>query len=205
MTYPLMVKLKGKLVVVVGGGAVATRKIKRLIQEAADVTVVSPYLSESLQILIHDHNHRLTWVQDRFKALYIKDAFLVIAATDDRDVNRSVFEAVNQYQLVNIVDQPELSNFYVPSMLKRGELTISVSTGGASPMLAKHICQDLEKTYDERYEEYLEFLLKSRKDIIEHVPERTKRKQMFQELASKRFLEAADRQRELEKLMKKLN
>jgi len=185
--YPAMLNLSGKKAVVIGGGAVAARKILTLLEANAEVTVISPNLHESImEVFIAK---KIIWKQKRFEPEDLHDFFLIIAATNQAVINRQVYESVNNQQLINLVDRPDLSNFIVPASFRRGALTISVSTSGASPGLARKIKQDLAKEYDEVYEEYLLFLEQSRKRVMEEVADSTIRRHILQGLLEPQFLE----------------
>ncbi|RID87434.1 siroheme synthase [Peribacillus asahii] len=185
--YSAMLNLSGKKAVVIGGGAVAARKILTLLEADAEVTVISPELHESIREVFLAK--KIIWKQKRFEPDDLQDFFLIIAATNQSAINVQVYESANSQQLINLVDRPDLSNFIVPASLRRGALTISVSTSGASPGLARKIKQDLAKEYDEVYEEYLLFLEQSRKRVIEEVADSTIRRQMLQGLLEPQFLE----------------
>lgn len=161
--YPIMLNIQDRIAVVVGGGRIAYRKIISLLQSGACVTVISPEVSSRIEQLYIDGS--INWKQKSFAAEDIHKAFVVIAATDDKQINREVALIAGPMQLVNIVDDPELSNFHVPATLRRGRLTIAVATVGASPILAKKIRDDLAETYDETYADYVDFLAKARTEI----------------------------------------
>ncbi len=141
--YPAFLKIHGKRCVVIGGGAVALRKTKMLLDFGADVTVISPTLSPGLERLAEAGTVRL--VRREYETGDLKDVVIAIAATDARETNQRVAdEAREQGVLVNVVDDPEKSDFIIPSFFRRGGLTIAVSTGGASPALARKIRTRLE-------------------------------------------------------------
>ena len=140
---PIFVSIRNKACVVIGGGVVASRKIASLLQAGAEITVVSPVISEEIQKHLDASN--LTHHAREFVKSDITGAYLVFAATDNRDVNRHIGElAQAQHQLVNIVDDPENCNFVLPSVLDRSPVVIAVSTGGASPVLARQLRMQLE-------------------------------------------------------------
>lgn len=185
--YPIMLNLTGKKVVVVGGGTVAARKIRTLLEANADVTVVSPQLHEDIAEAYHkDH---LTWKKKNFEPEDLTDAFIVIAATNHSEVNFQVYESTDDRQLINVVDKPELSTFIVPASIRKGKLTIAVSTSGAMPGLSRKIKQDLELQYDDKYEEYLDFLEQSRQKVLHEITDINIRKQILQKLLQPPFLE----------------
>lgn len=161
--YPIMIDLKDKIVIVVGGGQVAYRKIAGLIETGALITVISPVIHVKIEKLLTEN--QIFWKNKLFEPTDLNDALLVIAATDDREVNENVALSAQENQLVNVVDDKEISNFHVPAKLKRGKLTIAVATGGSSPILATVIRNELANIYGESYEDYLEFLAISREQV----------------------------------------
>lgn len=162
-SYPIMLDIGGKTVVVVGGGRIAYRKIINLLQSGAQITVISPEIDKKIVELIIAN--QIIWRKKRFERADLDEAFLVIAATDNEQVNECVALSAGPHQLVNVVDNQAISTFHVPAKLTRGNLTISVATDGASPTLAKVIRDELAEVYDDSYEKYLEFLSQARLKI----------------------------------------
>jgi precorrin-2 dehydrogenase / sirohydrochlorin ferrochelatase len=144
--YPAMLRLKGKKVVIVGGGKIALRKAKGFTDTGATMTIISPQIVEGFHELPY-----VTWIQKKFESEDIKEAHLIFAATNDKEVNRFVKECANEFQWVDVVSEQEESSFHVPAVVRRGKLTLTVSTSGASPILAKEIKQQLAIRYDNRY------------------------------------------------------
>ena len=146
--YPLFADLKDRRVLVVGGGHVAERKIRMLLDSAAAVEVVAERLSPWLREQARDGrvSHRaLTFCPQQ-----LDGAWLVIAATDDADVNIGVFDdAEERAMLVNVVDVPPLCNFILPAIVRSGPLAIAISTAGASPALAKRMKAEIADHYGE--------------------------------------------------------
>jgi siroheme synthase-like protein len=148
--YPVSLNIKGRKCVVVGGGEVALRKVKALLEHGARVTVISPNLSPEL-VQMAEHGE-ITALNREYRAGDLKDSLVAIAATDDGDTNRQVVrEAKNKAVLVNVVDDAEDSDFIVPSCLRRGDVTIAVATAGRSPALARKIRTSLEEKFGEEY------------------------------------------------------
>lgn len=167
--YPLYANLAGEPVVVVGGGAVAERKVCTLLEHGAAVTVIAPELIDELAGLSDEG--RVRWVQRAYEPGDTADALLVVCATDDTAVNEAVYaEAQGRHQLVNVVDVPALCNFIVPSVLRRGRLQIAVSTGGASPSAAREIRRSLEREFPDYWEDYLDLMAELRCLIKSRVP-----------------------------------
>ncbi len=143
MLYPVFLKLTDVSCVVVGGGQVAERKAEQLLKADANVTVVSPELTPTLQELAR--NHKIHYENRAVQANDLDSATLVIAATDDPEINRIIYEQARERNiLVNVVDVPELCTFYVPSLVERGDLTIAISTSGQAPALSRRIRQVLD-------------------------------------------------------------
>ncbi|MEG0791022.1 MAG: bifunctional precorrin-2 dehydrogenase/sirohydrochlorin ferrochelatase [Gordonibacter sp.] len=162
--YPAVLLLENKRAIVVGGGSVAERKVKGLLECAADVTIVSPRITEGLQALVRES--QCAWKKKCYEGSDVQDAEIVFAATDDEEINARVFHDATEARLmVNVADRPELCSFYLPSVLRRGSLSIAVSTQGASPLLARRIRLQLEERFSARYEGYVD-LLQSVRDTV---------------------------------------
>lgn len=185
MMYPIMLNLTNKRVLIVGGGKVATQKTKMLLEQNAVIIVVSPILTDTLHT--YALNSKIKWIERDFEQNDAKDAFLVIAATNNRNVNALVRESCIETQLVNVVDSPEESDFYNMAFLDRGKLKIAISTEGASPLLAKQIKQDLNNFFDDGYEDYLNFLLAAREKIKLAVSDDEQKYRLLQELLQEKF------------------
>jgi len=148
--YPIFLDLKGRKCVVVGGGSVAERKIGILLEHQASVTVISPTLSQGLQHLAEQG--AIQTIIRNYQAGDLEEAFLVIAATDDTCINTAIADQRGkQRALVNVVDNPEISDFIVPALVRRGDITIAISTAGKSPALARKIRAELEKNFGAEY------------------------------------------------------
>jgi siroheme synthase-like protein len=142
--YPVMLDIEGARCLVVGAGEVAKRKIASLVACGADVFVIAPKATRELMGLARGGG--ITLLTGPFYAAYLAGASLVIAATDDPETNRLVSDEARRRGIpVNVVDQPELCSFIVPAVVERGPVTMSVSTGGASPALAKWLRRRLEE------------------------------------------------------------
>jgi len=148
--YPMFLKISGKRCVVVGGGGVARRKVRALLEHGASVEVISPDPCPELIGLAEKGQIRI--LRRHYQPGDLQGALLAIAATDDSEINRQVVkEAKDKAVLVNVADDAENSDFIVPSYLRRGALAIAVSTGGRSPALARKIRARLEKEIGDEY------------------------------------------------------
>ncbi len=166
MYFPFMVDLLGKKLVVVGGGKVAFRKCELFLSFGAEIDVVAPALCEDFSVL----NGSIRHIRDCYAPAYLLNAFTVIAATDSHEMNEAVYRDCCQNNIpVNVVDIPELCSFYVPATLRRGDLTIGISTGGKSPALAGRIRKELAEKYGEVYSEKIELLGKLRNFVKEEI------------------------------------
>lgn len=148
--YPMFLNISRKKCVVVGGGQVARRKVRVLLEHGASVEVISPDPCPELNKLVETGEVKV--LRRRYQAGDLQGAFLAIAATDDSEINQQVIkEAQGKAVLVNAVDDAENSDFIVPSYLRRGDMTIAVSTAGRSPALARKIRARLEKELGDEY------------------------------------------------------
>lgn len=145
--FPLFADLKGRAVLVVGGGAVATRKTEALLQAGALVTVGAPELGETLRGL--RDTARIAQRAGLFEPAWLDTMWLVIAATDDAAVNAQVAQAAGaRRMLVNVVDNPALSSFQVPSIVDRSPLVVAISSSGVAPVLARRMREHIESLFD---------------------------------------------------------
>ena len=155
--YPVFLDIKDKKCVIVGGGEVAARKAGRLIDCGADVFVISPRLSPELAEM--EKKDLICHIATEYTGHFINDAALVIGATDDEKINTRISQDARSKGIpVNIVDDPKRCSFIPPAMVKRGDLTIAIGTGGKSPALARHLRQELENKYGKKYEILLNIL-----------------------------------------------
>lgn len=162
--YPVNLNLNGKRCLVVGGGAVAQRKVQALLDCDAAVTVVSPTLTPVLHALAEEH--RLVHMPRPYQDGDAQGFFIVICATGDQTVNAGAArEARENGALVNCVDDQALCDYFMPASVRRGELLFTVSTGGKSPAMTKLLSNELAEKYGEEYGLYLEFVASMRSEI----------------------------------------
>jgi siroheme synthase-like protein len=178
--YPIYLDLKDRSVLVVGGGAIAEGKAQQLVDAGARVRVVSPTLTAHLSglaargLIEHDPGC--------FEESDLTDVYLVVSATDDRVVNEKVARAANELGLLyNVVDQPSLCNFITPALVTRGELQISVSTGGGSPSLTQRVKREVAALIGEEYGELLEIAAEMRAEAKQRIPDFDKRRKVLHE------------------------
>lgn len=140
---PININIKGKHCLVVGGGNIALRKSKQLLTANAKLTIVSPKFHDDFITLKKSYD--IVLVNDQYKKKYIKNKLLIIAATNNVDVNKQVFDdAEKSAILVNVVDQSDLCRFIMPSVVNRSPLTIAISSGGTAPVLARMLREKIE-------------------------------------------------------------
>lgn len=165
MLYPINLNIDNMKIVIVGGGKVSYRKCMNFLAFNKKVIVVSKEFIEEFENI----EKEIEMIRDFYDEKYIKDAFIVVAATNNKEINYEigVYCRANG-KLVNVVDDVNLSNFTVPSFVKRGDLLLSISTGGKSPSLSSKIRKELEEIYDESYEEYVNLLGEARQIIIKN-------------------------------------
>jgi hypothetical protein len=169
--FPVFLDLHDRLVVVVGGGAVATERAAKLAAHGATVRVVSPDISPSLATLVADgavaeHVARPYAVGD------LEGAVLVIAATDVPDVNAAVrLHALAAGAQVNVADDPDGSTAVIPALMRSGDLAIAITTGGASPVVSRRIREDLEDRFGPGWAGLIDLLGESRDDLIATHPD----------------------------------
>jgi precorrin-2 dehydrogenase/sirohydrochlorin ferrochelatase len=148
--YPVYLDITNRRCIVVGGGDVAERKVQRLLLSGAHVIVIGKTLTPELEIM--KKGGKIDQINDDYREAYIHNAFLVIGATDQDDVNAKISEDARRMGImVNIVDDPDRCDFILPSLLQRGDLSIAISTGGKSPALAKKLREDIERVYGPEY------------------------------------------------------
>jgi precorrin-2 dehydrogenase/sirohydrochlorin ferrochelatase len=185
--FPVFLNLKGKSCVVVGGGQVAERKVLSLLKAGASVKVVSPELTKSLARLREDGkiDHRPRF----FRSRDLRQAFLSIAATDDRATNELVFhQAANQKIPVNVVDDAEHSSFIFPSLVDRGDLLLAISTSGQSPALARALRRKLQKEIGPEYAFWVKLLGALRAKILSLGFGQKRNQAIFRKLVQEDFL-----------------
>ncbi|MFI5341999.1 MAG: bifunctional precorrin-2 dehydrogenase/sirohydrochlorin ferrochelatase [Candidatus Methylomirabilales bacterium] len=190
--YPMMVDLTGKRCLVVGGGAVAERKVALLVECSAGVEVVSPKATARLLALASSGRIRLR--RRPVRASDLPGAFLVVVATDDAQVNREVAGRVKSAGgLVNVVDDPAACSFLVPSVVRRGDLTVAISTAGGSPALAKKLRQRLEQTIGPEYEAFVAALRLLRERTRQAIADPQDRQAIYRRAVESDLFEAAAR------------
>jgi precorrin-2 dehydrogenase/sirohydrochlorin ferrochelatase len=186
--YPIFLRIDGKVCLVVGGGAVATQKVESLLAAHAAVRVVSPRLTPRLRELAE--RAAIEWCERVYHAGDLEGVFLVVAATSDENLHESIHrEAERAGVLLNVVDRPRWCGFIVPSIARRGDLTVAVSTGGACPALARKVRLDIERLLGPEYERALELLSRLRLRLRGQKRSFAARQEIFDRLLASPLLE----------------
>ena len=179
MLYPINLNLNDVEITIIGGGEVAYRKCKNFIDFGKRIKVISLDFIDKFEGI----KSKIEMIHDTYNEEYIKSSFIVVAATNNKEINKKVgIYCRENGKLVNVVDDINLSNYTVPSYIKRGDLLISISTGGKSPSLSKKIKDELKEKYDESYEEYINLLGIAREKIIKKYDVIAERKKLLNSL-----------------------
>ncbi|MDY4920182.1 MAG: bifunctional precorrin-2 dehydrogenase/sirohydrochlorin ferrochelatase [Phascolarctobacterium sp.] len=158
--YPAFLAIEGKSCVIIGGGQVAARKLQTLCEAGAKVTVIAPDFCTALQnIALKFHSQMISATYD---SSYLQGAFITIAATNDKAINRQITE--DAPLLCNNITEPELSNFIVPSAIKQGNITLALATGGM-PAFTRLLKQRLQHVITPEIADFNEFLRKQRLEV----------------------------------------
>lgn len=176
--FPLFVDLEGKKCVVVGGGAVALRKIEILLQFEANPVIIAPEINSFIEEL--ERQGKISIIKKEYSRQDIDGAFLVIAATSEQEVNEKVFRDAKHCNIpVNVVDDPEKCTFIFPSVVKRGDLVMGISTSGKYPALSKKIRKTIEALYPDEYSGILSLLAEFRDKVRKNIANRAQRERIL--------------------------
>jgi len=187
--YPIYLELEGKTVLVVGGGNVAQRKVETLLQYGAVINIVSKALSPKLEAMVE--SGKIRQIGEDFDMQHLDHAFLAFAATDDQPLNHAITESARKRGImINAVDQPVDCDFIVPSIVRRGDLSIAVSTSGKSPALAKRIRRQLDSQFGTEYETFLILMGRVRKEVLSLDLPQEENSRIFHEIVASDILKA---------------
>jgi siroheme synthase-like protein len=175
MFYPVYLNLKGKRVVVIGGGEVAERKVESLLGTEASVVVISPEVTERLSSLANEK--QIALLRRAYRPGDCSGAALVLSATNDPELSRAVFQDASAAgALVNTADQPALCDFIMPAVVRRGNIAVAISTGGTSPGLAARLRYKISRIIGPEYGLLAELLSEARAEIRQRVQTEEARK-----------------------------
>jgi siroheme synthase-like protein len=181
--YPLFADLRGRRCAVVGGGAVATEKARKLADHGALLRVIAPDVSGELAAMLAGEGAERR--ARAYRAGDLEGCLLAVAATDRPAVNRSVAEeAEARGILADVVDDPAAGTFIVPSLVRRGDLTVAISTGGASPVVAAHLRRRVETAIGPEWEVVVGALGELRAELKERYPAPADRRAAVERLLS---------------------
>ncbi|MEO6923443.1 MAG: bifunctional precorrin-2 dehydrogenase/sirohydrochlorin ferrochelatase [Bryocella sp.] len=182
--FPIFLKLAARPCVVIGAGKIAESKIESLLAAEASVTVIAPQALPRVEAWAA--NGDLTWLQREYREGDLDGAFLCVAATATNAVNRAVYTEANAHDvLCNAVDDPPFCDYYFPSIVRRGELQIAISTAGESPALAQRLRKEINAALPLDFGEWLMELGRLRREVTAAEPIGEPRKQLLHELAQR--------------------
>jgi len=188
--FPMFMKLGGRSCLVVGAGTVGEPKIGGLLASGASVRVVA--FTGTGAVAEWAKTGAITWEARAFNSTDLDGVFLVIAATNSRDVNAAIFHEAGQRNILcNVVDDPEYCDFYYPAVVRRKDLQLAISTNGQSPALAQRIRRELEVQFGPEYGEWLEQLGTIRRQLFASNIDPEERRHLLHELASREAFERA--------------
>jgi precorrin-2 dehydrogenase/sirohydrochlorin ferrochelatase len=181
--FPMFLKLAGRPCLVVGAGSIGESKIASLVDASADVRVVAPEATPQVQSWAG--LQKITWLQRAWEPSDLEGMFLVVAATSSPDLHQRIYdEAHRRGVLCNVVDVPDLCDFYYPAIVQRGALQIAISTGGQSPALSQRLRKELEDEFGPEYEAWLAHLGDEREKLFAAKLDPEERKRFLHDLAS---------------------
>src|SRR5579863_1541460 len=187
---PIFLKLDGRPGLLVGAGNVALEKINSLLITGLRLRVIAPEAKPEIQQLACEK--QLEWIQRSFDATDLEGNFVVIAATDDPEVNATVYrEAVRRGILVNSVDDPPHCDFYFGSVVRRGDLQIAISTAGESPAVAQRLRREIDAQLSADIGPWLKNLGEFRREVLATLPPGEARKALLHAVADRQFFEAS--------------
>ncbi|MCX7965076.1 MAG: bifunctional precorrin-2 dehydrogenase/sirohydrochlorin ferrochelatase [Syntrophorhabdaceae bacterium] len=179
--YPVFLDVRERLCLVVGGGKVAERKANLLINCGAKVRVVAPTVSKRLIKL--NTIGKIEIINRNYQKDDLKGAFIVFAATDSKEINREIKKDASEMGImVNVVDDPEFCDFIVPSIVKKGPVTIAISTSGTLPLFSRIFKDEIKKALTDKHIQYVKLIGNLRKIIIKEITDPKKRKKIMDEI-----------------------
>lgn len=185
--FPLFLKLEKRKCLIVGAGKIGESKAASLLETGAILQVVAPRATQ--RIMVWARKGRLRWRKRKFVETDLTGCFLVIAATSSRNLQERIFQLAKARKIIcNVVDVPELCDFYYPAVVQRGSLQIAVSTAGESPALAQRLRKELEARFGHEYEQWVEQLGQERRRILSRGAKGAKPKAQLHQMASEASL-----------------
>lgn len=186
--YPIFLEVGGRRVVVIGGGTVAIRKAQTLLAAGARLVIVTEKTDEILTALCASSGAEL--IKSKYSKSYLSGAVLAVAATNDCNLNRQIYKDCQELEILcNVVDQPELCDFFVPAVIKRGGLQIAIGTEGYCPAYAGHLRKKLERMFSDKHGQFLSELEVLRKRLIKEISNPADRKVLLGKLVDDKSFE----------------
>ncbi|MGC8748663.1 MAG: precorrin-2 dehydrogenase/sirohydrochlorin ferrochelatase family protein [Candidatus Kapaibacteriota bacterium] len=186
--FPVFVDLSKFKPLVIGGGEVATRKVKNLLEFGANPKIIAPELTQELEEIIVKHN--LEFHRRKYQKGDLEGFNLIFVATDDPALDEIVQQEANERNaIVNFADKPEICNFIMPSYIKRGDLVIAISTQGKAPFLSRCLRESLEKKFPENFKEFVEIAAYFRTKLKEIKAKKNVQDKIIDEFLSVKWLE----------------
>ncbi|MBV8515531.1 MAG: bifunctional precorrin-2 dehydrogenase/sirohydrochlorin ferrochelatase [Acidobacteria bacterium] len=186
--FPMFLKLEGRRCLVVGAGAIAEGKIGGLVADDAQIRVIAPEATPQVQTWAGEG--KIDWERRRFQPSDLEGMFLVVAATSSTAVHEEIYaEARRHGVLCNVVDVPDLCDFFYPAIVRRGSLQIAISTAGESPALSQRLRKELEQQFGREYEAWIAAIGEARAELATRDLTAEDRKEILHELASREFYE----------------
>ncbi len=180
--FPLFLKIENIRVLLVGGGKVATEKLEKILDFTSDIKIITPFVSNEAKEYIEAH--QLSFEMRKYRIGDIKEFDIIVVAVDNLELQKEIFEECKLYnKLCNSVDSVDYCNFIFPSYIKKGGLTVAISTSGKSPAVAKHIKGYLSNKIPDDIGEFLEYMNTLRNSI----PKGKERMEMLSNLAQEYF------------------
>lgn len=193
--YPFMMNIASKKIVVIGGGKIAAKRIHSLLPFEPCITVVSPTLDESLQPLVK--SNAIRYMKRNFQSSDVEHAFIVIAATNNANINQIVKDSCSLNQLVNLADDPKGSSFHFPAFYEKDDITVAVSTNGISPSLSVKLRDEFAAIIDEFTPDYIAFLKEVRAEIKRSSLQSDEKRTLLKQVLDDRYRQDVEARNEL--------
>ncbi|MHC1684674.1 MAG: bifunctional precorrin-2 dehydrogenase/sirohydrochlorin ferrochelatase [Clostridiaceae bacterium] len=185
--YPIMINLHKRLCLIIGGGKVAYRKISELLENEVEIKIISKDINDDIKRLIDEE--KVSYIGSEYKSEFLEKVFLVIIATNDKELNKKILQdCLERNILVNSVDNPKESNFIQPSKINKGDITISISTNGKSPILSKIIKNKVSEIIDNSYSDYIDILGEYRTKALLYIDNEALRREFFIKITNEAYL-----------------
>lgn len=199
---PLMIDISNKKVFVIGGGKVAERRVNTLVNYAKDIHVISPTITENLKDMVQ--HSAIKWSEKLFEINDIQQADFIVVATNSASTNQCVLQHKPRHAMINMAGASTSGDVVFPSILRRGKLTLSISTNGASPALTAQILAEFQQQFTSRYEVYVDFLYECRQRVKRCSLSSLEKQRFLKSILADRYLEK-DNQRDVVKWLDSLN